>query len=275
MAGAISFNALLAIVPLLVFAVGVAGLVLSARFGDPTAVVVGFLQQVVPGIEGDVDLAAQVQREIARLLRQSGDLTLLGAAILIWLSARLVESLRVSLREIFDISQNRGIIGGKLFDFQVVLVGGLLFMANFLLGAWGTSARDVGLTALGLGESTVSVVEQITSHALAFVAIWVLFLGVYRYLPARRIPWKASLIAATFTALLHELLKWGFGWYVTEVANYRTAYGNLITLAVLFFWVYYEALAFLLGGEVGQVWTMRRARRVQFLEIHGGGEREG
>ena len=63
----------------------------------------------------------------------------------------------------------------------------------------------------------------------------------------------------------------GFGWYVTQVANYRTVYGNLISLAVLFFWIYYEALAFILGGEVAQVWTMRRARKVQFREVHGGG----
>ena len=74
-------------------------------------------------------------------------------------------------------------------------------------------------------------------------------------------------MAATYTALLHELLKAGFGWYVTEVANYRTTYGNLITLAVLFFWIYYEAIGFILGGEVAQVWTMRRARRVQLRSV--------
>ena len=46
--------------------------------------------------------------------------------------------------------------------------------------------------------------------------------------------------------------------------------GNLVTLAVLFFWIYYEALGFILGGEVAQVWTMRRARRVQIRDVHGG-----
>ena len=94
-------------------------------------------------------------------------------------------------------------------------------------------------------------------------SIWVLFLGVYRFLPARPIPWRTALIAASFASMSHELLKFGFGWYATELANYRTTYGNLITLAVLVFWIYYEAVVFILAGEVAQVWTMRRALRVK------------
>jgi len=39
--------------------------------------------------------------------------------------------------------------------------------------------------------------------------------------------------------------------------------GNLATVAILFFWIYYEALVFILGGEVGQVYTMRKAAKVQ------------
>jgi uncharacterized BrkB/YihY/UPF0761 family membrane protein len=62
---------------------------------------------------------------------------------------------------------------------------------------------------------------------------------------------------------MHEILKFAFGFYATEVANYRTTYGNLITLAVLFFWIYFEAQVFILGGEVAQVWTMRRALRMR------------
>jgi uncharacterized BrkB/YihY/UPF0761 family membrane protein len=59
------------------------------------------------------------------------------------------------------------------------------------------------------------------------------------------------------------VLKLAFSFYATEVANYSTMYGNLITLAVFYFWIYYEAQVFILGGEFAQVWTMRRALRVK------------
>lgn len=272
MGGAISFNVLVAFLPLLLFAVGVSGMVLSARFLDPTAVVVDFIQEAVPAVQGDVNLSARVRDEIAGLLGQGANLTLVGAALLVWLSTRLVGTLRTALKEIFDISQTRSLVAGKIYDIQVVLVGGLLFLANLWLTAGVSAAGAFGVDLLGLEGEALSFLQRWSAHGLAFLSIWVLFLGIYRYLPARRIPWKAALIAATFTALVHEILKGGFGWYVTQVANYRTAYGNLISLAVLFFWIYYEALGFILGGEVAQVWTMRRARRVQIQEVHGGGE---
>lgn len=270
MGGAISFNILVAIIPLLLFAVGVSGMVLNVRFVDPAEVVMGFLQQNIPAMRGDVDLAADVRSQVANLLAQGTNFTILGAALLVWFSTRLVGTLRTALREIFDISSSRDIVRGKIYDIQVVLIGGLLFLVNLFLGAGLRAARDYGMDFLGIRGDALSAVEQWSAHMVAVASIWVLFLGIYRYLPARWIPWKAALIAATFTAAIHELLVNGFGWYVTQVANYRTTYGNLVTVAVLFFWIYYEALGFILGGEVAQVWTMRRARRVQIRDVHGG-----
>jgi membrane protein len=75
------------------------------------------------------------------------------------------------------------------------------------------------------------------------------------------VPWRTAIIAATFTAVGHELLKMAFSWYATDVADYGTAFGNLATVAVLFFWIYYGALVFILGGEFAQVSTMRKASR--------------
>jgi membrane protein len=271
MGGAISFNVLVAFIPLVLFAVGVSGMVLSARFLDPATVVVGFLQQTVPAMQGDVNLADDVRDEISGVLDQGANLTLLGAALLVWFSTRLVGTLRTVLKEIFDISQTRNLVAGKIYDIQVVLVGGLLFLLNLWLTTGVVAARDYGVDLLGLEGAALSLIQSWSAHLLAFLSIWLLFLGIYRFLPARRIPLKAALIAATFTAVVHEILKGGFGWYVTSVANYRSAYGNLISLAVLFFWIYYEALGFILGGEVAQVWTMRRARKVQIREVHGGG----
>ena len=97
---------------------------------------------------------------------------------------------------------------------------------------------------------------------MAFGSIWVLLLFAYRYLPARPIRLRTAAIAATFTAVAHESLKLGFSWYATEVANYGSTLGNLATAGVLFFWIYYESLVFILGGEVAQVYTTREASRL-------------
>ena len=263
MAGAISFNVLAGIVPLLLFLVGLAGIVLQARFGDPTRLLLDLLLENLPVIRGDLDFVATVEEQIGRIIGGRRQLTLVGGLLLVWFSTRLVGTLRTALREVFDISQDRGIVGGKIFDMKIVLVGGALFLLNLGITAALTAARDRGLDVLGLQGYVLNLVQQIFARGLAFASIWVLFLGVYRFLPARPIPWRTAVIAATIAGALHEVLKLAFGWYATEMANYRTTYGNLITLAVLFFWIYYEALVFILAGELAQVWTMRRALRVR------------
>lgn len=263
MAGAISFNLLVAIVPLVLFAVGVSGLVLSARFGDPATAIVAAILDYLPAIGGDIGLISTVESQISAILEERSGFTIIGALLLIWFSTRLVGTLRTVLREVFDIGQDRGIVGGKIFDAKVVVVGGLLVLVNLGVTAASRAAQQYGVSVLGLEGYAVSALQQVLASSLSFLSIWILFLGIYRYLPARWIPWRTALIAATFTAVCHEVLKYGFGWYVTDVANYGSSYGNLLTLAVLFFWIYYEALVFILGGEIAQVWTMRRARKVR------------
>ena len=252
---------LVAIVPLLLFAVGVAGLVLSARFGDPAAVIVERLLSYLPAVGGDIDLVATVEGSVRQILESRRGFTAVGSILLIWFSTRLVGTLRTALREVFDVAQDRGIVGGKIFDIKVVIVGGALVLVNLWITAEMEAARDLGIDLLGISGENVTLLQQTWSVAVAYVSAWVLFLGVYRYLPARWIPWPTVLVASTFTATCFELLKYGFSWYVTELARYGSAYGNLITIAALFFWIYYGAIVFILGGEVAQVWTMRRAVR--------------
>jgi membrane protein len=85
---------------------------------------------------------------------------------------------------------------------------------------------------------------------------------IYRYLPARRIHWRTAIISATFTALVFELFKAVFAWYFANHATMST-YGGLASIAIVVIWVYYTSIAFILGGEVGQVAALQRIRRRQ------------
>lgn len=272
MAGAISFNVIVAIVPLLLFAVGIAGMVAASRYVDPAGMLIAFITENLPVFRGGLDASSRVREEITAVLADRTGFTVVGAVLLIWFSGRLVATLRTVLREIFDIGQHRGILQGKLFDVEVVLLGGFLFLVNLGVTTVLKAGRDFGIDLVGLEGQALGFVQRASVQALAALAIWLLFLFVYRYLPARKLPWKTTFIAATFATVVHELLKGGFGWYVSEVASYGSAYGNLISLAVLFFWIYYEAIGFILAGEVAQVWTMRQARRVQIREVMRGEE---
>jgi membrane protein len=260
MAGAIAFNMVLALFPILILGIGITGIIL-ARFGDPTQYVLGLVTDNLPQAAG-VDLTQMVESLTQGLLLRRTDYTIAGAVFLLWVAMRLSASLRVSLREIFDIGVKRNLLHGKLFDASAVLLGGLLLSLNLGITVLIAAAVDYGVYLFGFGGSTLGFAERLLGYAISFSSIWMLLFFLYRYVPARPIAYRTAAVAATFTAVAHESLKFGFSWYATDIANYGSTLGNLATVAILFFWIYYEALVFILGGEVAQVSTMRKASRV-------------
>jgi len=160
---------------------------------------------------------------------------------------------------VFETGNRRNIVHGKLFDIGAVLIGVVLVTVNIGVTVGVAAAVQFGVQIFGLGGDTISLAVRLLGAVVAFVSIWTLFLLIYRYLPRVRTPWRTTLIAATFAGLVHELLKFAFSWYVTEVANYQSTLGNLATTALVLLWIYYGALVFILGGEVAQVYSVREA----------------
>jgi len=262
MAGAITFNFLVALVPLTLLFVGISGFILTSKFPDPASVLIPLLLGNLPQTGADVDLISAVEGMINTLLADRRGFSLVGSFVFLWVSTRLVGTLRTVLREIFDFPHGRGIVAGKVFDGVMVVVGGLLFVVNIGITVMTGTLEEQGVNLLGLQGERLDLIRQTTAQLLAFGSIYVLFILIYRYFPPRRIPWRTALTAATFTGIFFELSKSLFSWYLTNLASFSSVYGSLTSAVVLFFWIYYGAIVFILGGEVAQVYTMSRVRRL-------------
>ncbi len=262
MAGAITFNLLVAFIPVVLLSIGISGFILTSRFPDPTTALLSLIFENIPALGVEVDLVARVEGIIEAILADRAGFSLVGILIFVWIATRLVGTLRTALKEIFDFPHGRGIVYGKLFDAVMVVVGGILFALNIGITVTMEAVEEYGLSVTGLEGPGVTFFRLLMAQFLAFGSIWVLFLLVYRYLPPRRIPWRTALVAATFTGVLFEVTKALFSWYVTSMADFRTVYGGLTSAAILFFWIYYGSIVFILGGEVAQVYTMNRTRRL-------------
>jgi membrane protein len=146
----------------------------------------------------------------------------------------------------------------------MVVVAGSLFVANTAISVVVEAAQTYGIALLDLdGSGELLALQAFSAQVLAYGFIFLMFVLIYRFLPARRIPWRIALVAATFTGIVFELLKSAFAWYVANVASYTSAYGTLATFVIIVFWIYYSAVVFVVGGEVGQVYELHRTRRKQ------------
>jgi membrane protein len=256
LAGAVTFNVMVAVVPLVILAAGISGFLVGDRLGrvspDVVEVVLGYLPAgSAAGLRDTVD------RFLAGLVADRAGLSVIGAVVLAWISTRLVGTLRVVLREIFDVEEERGIVRGKLFDFKVVLLGAALILLNFGVSVGIRALEALGALFFAADGAGTRLIGEVVGRGLSFASAWILFLLLYRFVPARRPDFRTAVAGATFAAVGFELLKEAFAWYVTSVADYSNAYGGLAAGAVLFFWIYYSSIVFVLGAIVARTYEVR------------------
>ncbi|HEU0299136.1 MAG TPA: YihY/virulence factor BrkB family protein [Longimicrobium sp.] len=260
LAGGIAFNVLIAALPFLLLLIAVFGFVLKRAVDDPEQAAVNYVLSILPPSQRIVVLTRTLVREVVAGRTQFG---VVGLVLFLWTSTRLFTSLRSVLRHVFDLPEERGLVAGKIFDLQMVVVAGTLFVLNTGTTIVVEAAQAYGVEWLGLaGRDELEMIQRGSARLLAFAFILLAFVLIYRYLPLRKTPWRIALVAASFTSVVWEMLKGAFAWHVST-ADYRTTYGTLATLVLLVLWVYYSAFVFVLGGEVGQVYDLLRRRRKQ------------
>lgn len=267
LAGGIAFNIILAAVPLiLLLATGISYLLPHAYPGAaaPNVTVTEFIDRLLPSHAETPD--NPLHKIIADLLRTRGSVGLYSAIGFIWFSTRLFGSLRTVLADVFDIEAERGIIEGKVFDIKITVVATLLFVASSAVSAYITLATSRGtaaLVTLGLRRDVMGGLEYTIGRVLAFVFLALMFFALYKYLPIRRVRTRTAWIASLFTSFCFEAARAVFTIYVRTFNPGSLYTGTLTALIVVVVWFYYAALIFILGGEVGQVFELRRMRKLQ------------
>jgi membrane protein len=207
-----------------------------------------------------------MDKMIADLMKARGSVTMYSAIGFVWFSTRLFGSLRSVLASVFDIENERGIIAGKIFDVKITVVSTLLFVANVTVSTYVLLATKRGTNALvdiGLRKDVMGGVQYWIGRLLAFSFIALMFFALYKFLPVRRVRTRTAWVAAGFTSFAFEGARTVFSFY-TDRFNPASMYTtSLAALIIVVVWFYYAALIFILGGEVGQVYELRRVRKLQ------------
>jgi membrane protein len=264
LAGGIAFNILLAAVPfILLLATGLAYLLNQSAEASSNEVSAMISRLLPPSAGGRPSPISGILLDIVKARGAVGVYSAIG---FIWFSTRLFGSLRSVLAAIFDIDQDRGIIDGKIFDIKVTIVSTFLVAAYTTLSAYLAIATTRGvavLSATGLRDSVMGGLEYWFGRLLAFAVLTLMFYGLYKYLPARRIRPMTATIAALFTSVLFEAFRNAFTAYANSFKPGSLYTGTLAAVVVLVIFVNYAATIFILGGEVAQVYELRRVRRMQ------------
>jgi YihY family inner membrane protein len=93
-----------------------------------------------------------------------------------------------------------------------------------------------------------------------------LFTALYKLTPMVDVFLKPALVAGFVGALLWELSKIGFGWWVLEVSSYNRVYGPLASSVIVMLWLWISAIIFLFGAALSVVIQTRHSTPASRVE---------
>ena len=244
LSSALAFDFLLTAIPFVGLALAVVGYLVQEQIATHQVNVHELLQRFLPN---DTTAFDRIEDALDNLAAQRGRLTLFSVPLFLWFSTRLFGGLRAALNEVFDTDERRPWPVAKLLDLAMVLVSGVLLVANAYL-----------TTVPGLGA-------QIEALALGTL----LFFLIFKFLPSRQIHWRTGLVASLFCAVASEIVKRLFAFYVARFATLSNiaSDANVVGFLLFLLWIYYTAYVFLLGGEVAETYDLMRMRRAQRVQL--------
>ena len=261
LASGLSFSILLAAIPFLLLLIFVASLVVGPYVPGVEDEVLEALWRIFPVTSPEV--MGAMRAYISRIIASAGSIGLIGGILFVWFSTRLFGALRTALNQVFDLQDTRGIIRGKIADMQMVMVSTVLLSVNILFTSVASVLGDRGIRTLAQLGIRPGFPQRAFGLMTALLFVFMMFLLIYKFVPAKRLPWRMAIVASLFAAATFELLKVAFSWWVSNYATYSAVFFLAATLVVLIIATYNASILFVLGGEVAQVYEVRRKLRRQ------------
>jgi membrane protein len=175
--------------------------------------------------------------------------TLLSVVMLLVGASTVFAALESALQQIWGGRDSlphgwRSFVRARLISFGFILAIGFLLLVSLTLTTALSALRGYALRHFEGMVGLFAALDFLLSVGLGtgLVAL------MYRYLPARRLPWRQVLFGALVTALLFHLGRWAIGLYLGH-ATQPTAFGAAASFAALLLWLYYSAQIFLFGAE--------------------------
>lgn len=242
-AGSMAYFAVLSIFQLLVLGV----VVFSFFLGDDRARAF-VLEQVQAGSPLD---PKTINGVIDAVIESRGGITIVSGGFLLWSALGVFSSLSGGIERAFGSAKARPFLQDKLIGLFLMAVTGVLAVASLLIGIVTgivqRAATDT-LAAVPGGGGALAAIGLVVPAILIFVA----FAAIYRIVPNRHVSlgevWPGALVAA----LLWTVLRFGFTYYVTQVAHYDSAFGPISTGVTLLVFLYFASVIVLLGAEVSR-----------------------
>jgi membrane protein len=252
-AAAIAYYAIFSIFPLLLVLISVVGFLMKGQAA--VDLVMEFVSQVLPTSSSGLET-------VLRQIVERRDITgIIGVIVLLFSASGVFITLARNINRAWPNARSRNLVLSQLIAFGLIATL-VMMMILWLIWTWLINllvAQDFPILEkiLPFHQYFLNPLAQL----FPWLASFLLFLLIYRWLPNTKVRWREALWGAIAACFACGLLTSGFSWYLRSgITNYDVLYGSLGTSIALLTWVYISALIILLGAHLSA--AIARATRL-------------
>jgi membrane protein len=250
----IAFSSLLAFFPSVILVIGLLGVIGPGAY-DSLAHLLG---TVAPKAVLDaIDLAKKSSADNGAGSAIALTIGVIGA---LWAASGATNSIIKAVNRAFDLEETRPFWKVRLLALAIVVLAGLVTATVFVLIVFGGPLGDAVARRAHLGHE-FTVVWNALRWPVAFGGILLFNAAVYWLAPNRTARnWKWLTPGSILAALLWLGASALFSLYTSYSSSYDRTYGSLAGAIILLLWLYYSAVALLLGAELNAELERRGTR---------------
>ncbi len=251
-AAALSFYVVLSIIPLMFVVVSVGSYIVGST-GRFFAYAVSIMRQFIP------DVSPAIINDMHNIIERRSTIGIIGFVFLLFASDLAVLEAKRSLDVIFRLEKRRNPLFIKGKSMVAILLSGLVVSLLFIITPVFRVLIKLDLPVLSRTLYVMAFI--VSSHAFAFLMVFLLFTAAYSFLPSKRIAREYSLMAGALTTVLWTIVRVLFSWYIMHHSNINIVYGSLAAIIITILWVYYTSLIFLFSAELVSSVRERKEQR--------------
>jgi membrane protein len=233
-AGSLAFQTLLSIVPVLAVILSI--LSVFSVFAPFKRSIEDFLvQNFLPGA------GAVLNHYLTDFIGKTASVPLLGGVFLFIIALFLISTVDHTLNEIWEVHAPRKTLQGFTLYWTVLTLGPVLIGSSLAASSY------VWYTVFTEGP-LLELKTRLLSYLPFLNSIFAFFL-LYMLVPNRRVRFVHALSGGFLAAVMFELSKIWFVFYVTHISTFEHIYGALSVIPMLFFWIYLGWVVVLTGAE--------------------------
>ena len=207
-----------------------------------------------------------VEKELSVLADHIGRNVIISVILGLWSGRHMFVSMEYSLHRVWNMTNRRNWFSSNLVSMYLILVTGLAFIALLTFTGLMTLVQNVissfALPSfLGFSLDQALVWNWIVSWIFVPLGASVLFLMMYRLLPAESLPVGYLIPGAVFSGIAWKLSSLAYLEYGVRFGQVSAFYGSIWYLVGLMTWLYIVAIVFLLGAEVVYAYAYQQELR--------------